>query len=166
MKLQLVTPVGIKRDEDVYEVTLPTRTGEIGVLPGHEPLVTLLEIGVMTVRKKKDDSDKMLEYFAVTSGIVEIDGEKILILADEADEPDDIVENEVKAALERAKKLHSKANTQIDITEAQKLLKRHASQLKVAELRRRHHKNRSTLDISGVKNNKNENNIETRHETK
>ena len=160
MKLQLVTPVGIKREEDVYEVTLPTRMGEIGILPGHEPLVSLLEIGVMSVRKNKDDSDELLEHFAVTSGIVEIDGDKVLILADEADEPSDIIENEVKAALERAQKLREKADTQVDITEAEKLLKRHASQLKVAELRR-YHKNRSTWNVKNISK---KNNTETERE--
>lgn len=163
MKLQLVTPVGIKREEDVYEVTLPTRMGEIGVLPGHEPLVTLLEIGVMSVRKKKSDPDEAREHFAVSSGIVEIDGEKVLILADEADEPNDIVENEVKAALERAQKLRTEANTQVDVTEAEKLLKRHASQLKVAELRRRH-RNRPAWNVDGMKKTKTEDDGKARRE--
>jgi F-type H+-transporting ATPase subunit epsilon len=142
MKLQLVTPVGIKRDEEIYEVVLPTQTGEIGVFPGHEPLVTLLDIGVMSVRRNKSDSDEALEHLAVSTGIVEIDGDRVLILADEADEGADIAEQEVKAALERAQKMRAEAKDQVDITEAEKLLKRHATQLKVAELRRHHRKNR------------------------
>jgi F-type H+-transporting ATPase subunit epsilon len=150
MKLQLVTPVGLKRDTEVYELTLPTQSGEISVLPGHEPLVTLLDIGVMSVRRNKSDPDDLQEYFAVSSGIVEIDGERVLILADEADEPSDIAEAEVKAALERAQKLRASADNQVDITEADKLLKRHATQLKVAELKRRR-TSRPKLSVSNVK---------------
>jgi F-type H+-transporting ATPase subunit epsilon len=142
MKLQLVTPVGIKRDEDVYEVILPTRMGEIGVLPGHEPLVVLLEIGVMSVRKNKGDSDELMEHFAVSTGIVEIDGEMVRILADEADESSDITEHEVQMALERAQKMRAEADNQVAITEAEKLLKRHSTQLRVAELKR-HRKSHS-----------------------
>jgi F-type H+-transporting ATPase subunit epsilon len=163
MKLQLVTPVGIKRDEEVYEVTLPTSTGEIGVLPGHEPLVTLLDIGIMSVRENKTDSDDQKEYFAVSSGIAEIDGERVLILADEADEPSDITEAEVKAALERAQKLRASADNQVDITEADKLLKRHATQLKVAELKRHRHR-RLKWNANDMKDTPQENNDETRRE--
>jgi F-type H+-transporting ATPase subunit epsilon len=151
MKLQLVTPVGIKRDEEVYEVTLPTRSGQIGVFPGHEPLVTLLDIGVMSVRKNKSDPDEALEDFAVSAGIVEVDGDRVLILADEVDEGQDIAEQEVKAALERAKKMRAEAKDQVALTEAEKLLKRHATQLKVAELKRHHRKSRLTWNASGRK---------------
>jgi F-type H+-transporting ATPase subunit epsilon len=151
MKLQLVTPVGIKRDEDIYEVILPTQNGEIGVLPGHEPLVTLLDIGIMSVRQKKGDSDEALEHFAVSTGIVEIDGERVLILADEADEGSDIAEQEVAAALKRAEKMRAEAGSVVDITEAEKLLKRHATQLKVAELKRHHRKSSLTWNAKDMR---------------
>jgi F-type H+-transporting ATPase subunit epsilon len=144
MKLQLVTPVGIKREEEVYEVILPTQMGQIGVFPGHEPLVTLLDIGVVSIRKNKSDPDDALEHLAVAAGIVEIDGSRVLILADEADEGQDITEQEVKAALARAEKMRAEAKDQVDITEAEKLLKRHTTQLKVAELRRHPRKSRLT----------------------
>jgi F-type H+-transporting ATPase subunit epsilon len=151
MKLQLITPVGIKRDEDIYEVILPTLEGEIGVLPGHEPLVALLDIGMMSVRQAKGDSDEAMEHFAVSTGIVEIDGQKVLILADEADEGDEIAEQEVQAALKRAQKMHAEAKNQVDITEAEKLLKRHTTQLKVAELKRHHRKSHLTWNASDMK---------------
>ncbi|MDR3125920.1 MAG: ATP synthase F1 subunit epsilon [Candidatus Nomurabacteria bacterium] len=151
MKLQLVTPIGLKRDEEVYEVILPTMDGEIGVLPGHEPLVTLLDVGIMSVRAQKNDSDEAMEHFAVSTGIAEIDGSRVLILADEADEGDDIAEQEAKAALERAQKMRAEASDQVAITEAEKLLKRHTTQLKVAELRRHHRKSRLTWNANNMK---------------
>ena len=137
MRLQLVTLTGTKFDEDIYGVTLPTRAGEISVFDGHEPLVTLAENGVLTVRRKKHDTDSALDYLAITGGVVEIDGTSIKVLVDEADHGEDIIESESKAALERALTLREKAGSQIEIEEASQLIDRHAVRLKVAGLRRR-----------------------------
>jgi len=143
MKFELITPVGIKRSEDIYEVVLPTMDGEIGVLPGHEPLVTLLEAGVMMVRYKKTDSE--MEPIAVSRGIAEITGDTVRILADEAEGSEDLVEAEVKAALARAEKMRSEAKSQVELNEAMAMLRRQGARLKVAELKRRTHRERKTL---------------------
>ena len=50
LNLQLITLLGQKMNEDVYEVILPTTIGEISVFPGHESLVTLAKPGVIAVR--------------------------------------------------------------------------------------------------------------------
>jgi len=140
MKLELVTPFGIKRSEEIYEVVLPTASGEITVLPGHEPLVTLLVPGVMTVRYKKTDPADAREVIAVSKGIAEISGDTISILTNEAETGDEIVENEAKAALERAQKMKAEAKDEVELEKAQELLQRQTTRLKVAELQRRHHK--------------------------
>ncbi len=136
MKLQLVTLLGTKVDQEVYGVTLPTRAGEISVYNGHEPLVTLAQPGVIAVRYKKNDVDEQMEYFATSGGVIEIDSDHIKVLVDEADHGDDIVESESKAALERAIKLRESAGSQMELEEASKLIDRHAVRLKVAGLRR------------------------------
>ncbi len=141
MDLQLVTLSGIKVDEPVYEVVLPTIEGEIAVFPSHEPLITMLKNGVLTVRRKKEDSDEQLEYFAVTGGVVEISSDRVKVLVDEADHGDDIIESESKAALERAIQLRDSTTDQIELERAHQLVDRHAVRLKVAGLRR--HKHRS-----------------------
>lgn len=140
MKLQLVTLLGTKIDKDVYGVTLPTKAGEISVYDGHEPLITLAEPGIIAIRYQKNDIDEQVEYFATSGGVIEIDGDHIKVLVDEADHGDDIVESESKAALERAMKLREKAGSQMELEEASKLIDRHAVRLKVAGLRR--HKKR------------------------
>ncbi len=137
MDLQLVTLTGIKVNEQVYEVILPTSEGEIAVFPSHEPLVAMVTDGIVTVRHKKEDSDEQLEYFAVTGGVVEISATRVKILVDEADHADDIVESESKAALERAMQLRDSATDQIELEKAHQLVDRHAVRLKVAGLRRR-----------------------------
>lgn len=136
MKLQLITLTGLKMDEDVYEVVLPTAAGDIGVYPGHEPLVTIAVPGVLTIRRTKSDPDNMREYYAVNGGVAEIDGEHLRILVDEADRSDEIVEAEVQKALELAKKQKSEAKNQVELDKAQAMIDRSAVRLKVAGLRR------------------------------
>jgi len=138
MNLQLITLAGVKVDQEVYEVMMPTAAGDIAVFPGHEPLVTLAVPGAISVRHKKDDKDDRLEYFAVSGGVVEISQKKIRVLVDEADHGDDIIEAESQAALERAIAMRDSAKNQVDLEKAHQLVDRHAVRLKVASLRRRH----------------------------
>ena len=54
MRFELVTLMGIKLDQDIYQATIDTADGEISVYPDHEPLVTIAVPGVISVRKQKD----------------------------------------------------------------------------------------------------------------
>lgn len=137
MKLQLVTLLGVKVDADVYEVILPTKDGEIAVFPGHESLVSIAVPGAIAVRYAKGDADSTLEYFAISGGVIEIDQQNVRVLVDEADNGEDIIEAESKAALERALKMRESASSQVEIEKANQLVDRHAVRLKVADLRRR-----------------------------
>ena len=137
MRLQLITLQGISVDQDIYELTAPTAAGEIGVFPGHEPLVTLAVPGALAVRYKKGDPDTALEYFAISGGVIEVNQTDIRVLVDEADHGDDIVEADSKAALELALKLRGDAKNQVDLEHAKELIDRHTVRLQVAGLRRR-----------------------------
>ena len=137
MNLKLVTLGGVKLDEAVYSVTIPTIDGEISVLPSHEPLVTVAKDGVITVRRRQEDSDNQLEYFAISGGVVKIDYSSVQILVDEADHGDDIIEAETQAALERAIKARDEAGDQVEREKAKQLIDRHLVRLKVADLHRR-----------------------------
>jgi len=135
--LQLVTLLGEKLNQQVYQVTLPTLSGELSIYPGHEPLVTMARPGVVAVRYNKADPDQKLEYFAISGGVVDISAKGVRILVDEADHGDDIIEAESQAALERALELRREAKDQIELEKAHQLVDRHQVRLKVAELRRR-----------------------------
>ena len=137
MKLELITLPGEKLSEDVYEVTLPTRSGDISVFPGHETLVTLATVGVLYVRRKRGDIDDAREVFAINGGVVQISPTLIRILVDEAEGADELATQEIEAALERAKKLRESAKDAVSISEAEALMNRAAVRLKVANLRRR-----------------------------
>jgi F-type H+-transporting ATPase subunit epsilon len=136
LNLRLVTLSGEKLNEDVYEVILPTTTGEISVFPGHESLVTLAKTGVIAVRRKKTDPDEALEYFATSGGIIEIAADHVKVLVDEADHGDDIIEAESQKALDRAMAMRDAAADQVELEKAAQLIDRHAVRLKVAGLRR------------------------------
>lgn len=136
MKLELVTLTGPKLQTDVYEVILPTETGSIAVYAQHMPLVTTMVPGVVTVRRERTDGDDKLEVFASNGGVAEITSNSLRILVDEADSADELVEEEVREALERAQKLKADAKDEVELEHAEALIDRHAVRLKVAELRR------------------------------
>lgn len=140
MKFELVTLMGVQLDNEVYEVILPTASGPIAVFPGHEPLVSVAIPGAISVRHKKGDPDSKLEFFAISGGVIEVTTKNVRVLVDEADHGDDIIEAESQAALERAIKLRDSAKDQIELEKAHQLVDRHMVRLKVADLRRRHHR--------------------------
>jgi F-type H+-transporting ATPase subunit epsilon len=136
MKLELVTLSGLKFQDDVYEVILPTATGTIAVFPKHMPLVTLAITGVISVRPTRDTADDDLEHFATNGGVIEIGNDYVRVLVDEADHADEIIEAEAREALTRAEKLKGEAKDTVSLEHAQSIVDRHAVRLRVAELRR------------------------------
>lgn len=138
MHLELITLLGSKLNADIYELIAPTAAGEIGVFPGHEPLVTIAAPGALAVRYKKGDPDDALEYFAISGGVIEISQEAVRVLVDEADHGADVSESDAKSALERAQKLKADAKDPVDVQNAERMIGRAAGRLRVAELQRRH----------------------------
>ncbi|MFZ1258476.1 MAG: ATP synthase F1 subunit epsilon [Candidatus Saccharimonas sp.] len=137
MDFQLITLSGTKVNEKVYEVMLTTADGDIAVFPDHEPLVSVVVPGVISVRYDKHHSDEQLDLFAVSGGIVEIADNHMRVLVDEADHGEDIIEAENRAALERAIAMRDNASSQIELEKAHNLVNRHSVRLKVADLHRR-----------------------------
>lgn len=137
MKLELITLDGVKIDNEVYEVLIPTPDGVIAIMPGHERIVTLAVNGVISIRHRKSDADDQMEHFATYGGMVAVSPTSIRILVDEADTADDIIEEEARAALERATKLRESVKDLAELEKAKAEIDRHAVRLKVAGLRRR-----------------------------
>lgn len=137
INFQLVSLDGIKFSEEVYEIILPTMAGEIGVLPGHMPLISVAKAGAISVRRKSNEPDDMLEFFAISGGAIEVSGNTLRVLVDEADRSDEISEEEAKEAMLRAEKLKSEAKDQVSLEQAQSLIDRSAVRLQVAGLKNR-----------------------------
>ncbi|HTE58306.1 MAG TPA: ATP synthase F1 subunit epsilon [Verrucomicrobiae bacterium] len=140
IRLKLETISGTKYDDDVYEVELPTMAGQIGVLTGHMPLISVATHGVIKIRKTATEPDDMRDFFATNGGVIEMDHEAgtLTVLVDEADHADDISEDEAKKAYELAQKMKGEAKDQVSLEHAQSLMDRHAVRLQVAGLKRRH----------------------------
>lgn len=139
---QLVSLSGKKFDDDVYEVILPTKDGEIGVLQDHMPLVSVADSGVIAVRRGQRDPDREREYFATNGGAIEVADNNLRVLVDEADHADDISEAEAERALQRAEKMKAEAKDQVSLEHAQALVDRQAVRLQVASIKRRHQRQR------------------------
>jgi len=137
--LQLISLAGVKFDEDVYEVLLPTLEGTIGVLPGHMPLIAAATNGVISVRRTMRDPDFLMEHFATNGGVIEVANDTLKVLVDEADHAEEINEAEAKAAHERALKLKAEATDEVSLERAQALVDRTSVRLQVAGLKRRRH---------------------------
>lgn len=135
--LQLITLSGIKFDDDVYEVLLPTLEGQIGVMPGHMPLISVATNGVISVRRLATDIDLAMEHFATNGGVIEVVDDTLRVLVDEADHAEDINEVEAEAAHQRALQLKAEAKDQVSLEHAQALLDRTSVRLQVAGLKRR-----------------------------
>lgn len=97
LKLEMVTPYKRVLSEEVDEIIAPGVVGELGVLPGHTPLLTTLKVGELTYRK-----GGATFHVAVNWGYVEVEDDKVTILAETAEPADEIDLARAKAALGRA----------------------------------------------------------------
>jgi ATP synthase F1 epsilon subunit len=136
---QLVSASGTKYDDEVYEVLVPTKDGTIALFEDHMPLISAGSPGVINVRKKANDSDSAMESFAVSGGVMQIDGKIIRFISDEVDTSDDISESEAEAAHKHAQELMANASTQQELHEAKRSLSHTSARLHVSRLKKRRH---------------------------
>lgn len=97
LTLEIVTPEAKVYSDTIDSVVIPTVEGEIGVLPGHIPLLTQVEDGELRVTK-----GATTELLVVSGGFAQIDGDRVRVLAENAINEAKIDENAVEAALKRA----------------------------------------------------------------
>lgn len=135
---KLVSLTGTIFDGDVHEVILPTLEGEIGVLKDHMPLTSVATNGMIAIRKQPKDSDANREFFAASGGLINVEGNNLNVLVDEADHSEGIDEAEAKKAYDLAMKMKSEAKDQVSLEHAQQMVDRSAVRLQVAGLKRRH----------------------------
>ena len=113
LTLEIVTPEARVYSETVDTVVVPTVEGEIGVLPGHIPLVA--QLGAGELRASKGNATQLL---VVGGGFVQVSGDKVSILADSAIEEEKIDENAVADAMKRAEEAlkgqHSLAPAEVE----------------------------------------------------
>lgn len=97
LKLEMVTPYKRVLTEEVDEITASGFVGELGILPGHTPLLTTLKVGELSYKK-----DNKQFFVAVNWGYLEVEEDTVTVLVDTAEKSDDIDLARAKAALGRA----------------------------------------------------------------
>lgn len=129
--LTVVTPERRVLQESVNMVIVSTIEGEIGVLPGHTPLVAPLTIGQMTVKSPTG------EYrAAINGGFIEVTPEQVVILTDAAELAEEIDIDRAEEAKNRALARLDKKQADLDYARAQAALQRAIVRLRVASRER------------------------------
>ena len=119
IKLEVVTPNRVVLKEDVLQVTVPTKAGEITVLPEHIPLLSILKPGIIEMKNK--DGEK--EVIAVSGGFIDVLKNKIVILADTAERAQEIDLEKAEEARKRAEKIKEESIHRDDVGFADMSLK-------------------------------------------
>lgn len=98
MRLEIITAEREVYADDVDMLVAPGLEGQLGILPHHAPLMTMLQPGELMIRKDGEES-----YLAVTGGFLEVMGNKVTILADACEHSGEIDEERAQAAVEKAR---------------------------------------------------------------
>lgn len=116
LTLEIVTPEARVYSDTIDTVVIPTEQGEIGILPGHIPLLTKVEAGELRVLKGGQES-----RLAIGIGFAQIEGDTVSILAEQAISEAKIDEKVVEEALKRAEEAIRAAPKDIDASELARL---------------------------------------------
>ena len=127
LDLEVATPSRLVVAETVDEVVIPGSQGYFGVLPGHAPLLATLGVGELTYRKGTSQF-----HLALTGGFAEVRNDKVIVLAENAERPDEIDRERAVKSKERAEHRLSGREGDVDFTRAQAALARALIRLQVA----------------------------------
>lgn len=114
LKLEIVTPEKKVLDAEVDTVTIPTASGEAGILTNHAPLVSALKPGILTYTEKGS-----VQKLVVTGGFVELNNNSVSVLTDSAQSASEIDLEAAKTDRESAnKELAANSAAAVEVTEA------------------------------------------------
>jgi len=133
IRLEIVTPERRVYSEEVDSVALPGSEGELGILPHHAPLISLLGAGELRVRKGATE-----ESFAIVGGFVQVRPDKVVVMAETADLAAEIdIERAQEARREAERALESGLVESADLAQARAALQAALVRIRVAERRHR-----------------------------
>jgi F-type H+-transporting ATPase subunit epsilon len=127
INLVIVTPERLVMDEMVDDVAIPGQNGELGVLPEHTLLLSMLETGVLTYHQAGQRY-----MLAISGGYAEVTPEKVTVLADEAERPEEIDIERARLTREHALKELKTGEHEIDFIRTRGRLQKAVVQLQVA----------------------------------
>ncbi len=135
IELVIVTPERQLLRQTVVEVTLPGGDGCLGILPGHAPLITELGIGELTYRAKTASEAGPL---AIISGFAEVLGDRVTVLAETAERPEEIDVARAEEAKKRAERRLASASSDPNVDWARAAVALQRSLIRIQVARKRH----------------------------
>ena len=134
IKLEIVTAEQQVLSDEVDSVIVPGIDGDLGILPHHAPLMTMIQPGELAIRKDGKES-----LFAISGGFLEVHPDKVIVLADVCERSDAIDAERAEAAMKRAEAILKEAGkiSQEDQSRAEAALRMAMVRLKVASKARR-----------------------------
>src|SRR3954463_6424111 len=136
LQLEIVTPERLAYSDEVDSVQLPGSEGELGVLPHHAPLVSMLGVGELRIRKGGAE-----ESFAIVGGFLQVRPDKVVVMAETADMASEIDLEKAQAARREAERaLETGFVEGADLSAARAQLQAALIRIRVAE--RRQHEGR------------------------
>nr|YP_009332703.1 ATP synthase CF1 epsilon subunit [Membranoptera weeksiae]AHZ94717.1 ATP synthase CF1 epsilon subunit [Membranoptera weeksiae] len=129
LKIQIIAPDKIVWDANAEEVILPSSTGQLGILTGHIPLLTALDIGVMRVKINKE-----WQPIILLGGFAEIENNQLTILVNGAETISEVDLEEAQINLEEATNLLSTAQTNKEKIEATQNLRKAKAKIQAANV--------------------------------
>ena len=126
MKLQVICPDRMFYEGEVSMVELNTTEGEMGIYPRHIPMTCIIAPGILTITE-----DGALKNAALHSGFIQILPEKVTILAEAAEWPDEIDLDRAEAARGRAEERIKTRDSKTDIARAETALQRAIARINV-----------------------------------
>ena len=138
--MEIVTPERLAYSDEVDSVVLPGSEGELGVLPHHAPLVSMLGVGELRIRKGGAE-----ESFAIVGGFLQVRPDKVVVMAELADLASEIDLEAAEAARREAERaIEQGFEEPADLARARAAMERALLRIRVAERRRREGPRRRT----------------------
>ena len=109
LNVKVITPGSTVWDDKVEEIVLPSTTGQLGILSGHAPLLTALEVGVMRVRPGKE-----WKTIALMGGFAEVENDEIKVLVNGAELGDSIDQETARTEYQEAQTRFQKVENSED----------------------------------------------------
>ena len=132
LRLEIITAECQVFADDVNVVIAPGIEGQLGILPHHAPLMTMLQPGELLIRKDGEET-----YMCVTGGFLEVRPDKVIVLADACERCEEIDLDRAEEAKRRAEERLKTHTPGLDESRTEAALRRSLVRLKVAERRRR-----------------------------
>ena len=131
MQFEMVTAERLLFSGEVESVVAPGAAGELGILPHHAPLLTTLNPGELRIMQGGQE-----QSIAVTGGFLEVLDNRVTILADAAEQADEIVLERAEEAMRRAEERIANRESEMDLERAVAALRRAQVRVQVARRRR------------------------------